>query len=82
MNVYGYNPLLSDTVIGHFGARPLPKLDKKMDAVIIAVAHSKFRKMAVEKIRALMNDNPVLVDVRGMVDQDLAEKAGIYYRKL
>ena len=40
VDVYGYDPLLSDSVITHFGAKPLPKLDTKMDAVIIAVAHS------------------------------------------
>ena len=44
-NVYGYDPMLPESVIEHFGAKPLPKLDKKMDAVIIAVAHSAFRKM-------------------------------------
>ena len=47
VNVYGYDPLLSDAVIEHFGAIPLPRLDKMMDAVIISVAHSQFRKMGV-----------------------------------
>ena len=82
VNVYGYDPLLSDSVIKHFGAKPLPHLDKKMDAVIIAVAHAPFKKMSVQEIRSLMNDKPVLVDVRGMVDRDAAEKAGVFYRKL
>jgi UDPglucose 6-dehydrogenase/UDP-N-acetyl-D-galactosamine dehydrogenase len=82
VNVYGYDPLLPDSVVKHFGAIPLPKLDKKMDAVIIAVAHSKFRKMAVEEFRELMKNQPVLIDVRGMVDRDAALKAGIYYRTL
>jgi len=82
VNVYGYDPLLTVSEIRHFGATPLPKLDKKMDAVIIAVAHKQFRKMTVEKIRSLMNDHPVLVDVRGMVGRDTAEKAGIYCRNL
>jgi len=82
VNVYGYDPLLSDSVIKHFGATPLPKLDTKMDAVIIAVAHAQFRKMPIQKIRSLMNDHPVLIDVRGMVDGIAAEKAGMYYRKL
>ena len=82
VNVYGYDPLLSDAVIEHFGAHPLPKLDKKMDAVIITVAHTKFREMNLEQIRGLMKSKPVLVDVRGMLDQDEAEKTGIYYRKL
>ena len=82
VNVYGYDPLLSDSVIRHFGAKPLPKLDKKMDAVIIAVAHAPFKMMTVQEIRSLMNDKPVLVDVRGMVDRDAAEKLGMFYRKL
>ena len=82
VDVYGYDPLLSDAVIRHFGAKPLSKLDTKMDAVIIAVAHAPFKKMSVKEIRALMNDKPVLVDVRGMVDRDAAEKTGMLYRKL
>lgn len=82
VDVFGYDPLLSNNVIEHFGARPLPKLNKKMDAVIIAVAHSVFRKMGIADICRFMNHNPVLIDVRGMVDRDEAEKAGVYYRKL
>ncbi|MDO8871970.1 MAG: nucleotide sugar dehydrogenase [Methanoregula sp.] len=82
VEVYGYDPLLPDSVIKHFGAKPLPKLDKKMDAIIIAVAHAPFKNISVQEIRLLMNDKPVLVDVRGMVDRDAAEKLGMFYRKL
>jgi UDP-N-acetyl-D-glucosamine/UDP-N-acetyl-D-galactosamine dehydrogenase len=82
VEVYGYDPLLSDSVIMHFGAKPLPNLDVKVDAIIIAVAHKPFRKMSVPEIRTLMKNDPVLIDVRGMVDRDSAEKNGIYYRKL
>ena len=81
-NVYGYDPMLPESVIEHFGAKPLQKLDKKMDAVIIAVAHRQFKGMSVGDIRKLMNDHPVLIDVRGMVDRDSDEWAGMYYRKL
>jgi len=82
VNVYGYDPLLTPAEIKHFGAIPLTKIDKKMDAVIIAVAHKQFKEMSVEDIRAFMNDHPVLVDVRGMVDRVESEKLGMYYRKL
>lgn len=82
VDVYGYDPLLPDDVISRFGAKPLPRLDIKADAVIIAVAHRQFREMSLSKIRGLMNDHPVLIDVRGMVDRDAAEKTGMYYRKL
>jgi UDP-N-acetyl-D-glucosamine/UDP-N-acetyl-D-galactosamine dehydrogenase len=80
--VYGHDPLLPNSVIAHFGTIPLPKLDKKMDAVIIAVAHTQFRKMTVVEICRLMNSHPVLIDVRGMVDQVAVERMGIYYRRL
>ncbi len=82
VNVYGYDPLLPDSVIQHFGARPLPKLDRKMDAVIISVAHSQFRSMAISDICRIMNSPPVIIDVRGMVDKGTAEANGMYYRKL
>ena len=82
IDVYGHDPLLEDSVIRHFGAKPLPLLDKKMDAVILSVAHAQFCKMTVEEIRKLMNKNSVLIDVRGMIDKDIAEKNGIYYQRL
>jgi UDP-N-acetyl-D-galactosamine dehydrogenase len=82
VNVFGYDPLLPDDVIRHFGAKPLPKLNKKMDAVIIAAAHRQFTQMPVKDIRSMMNDHPVLIDVRGMIDKDQAEKSGMYYKKL
>ena len=82
VNVYGYDPLLPNTVIEHFGVVPLPKLDKKMDAVIITVAHKEFRTMDLERIVELMNSHPVLVDVRGIVDPVKTEEAGVYYKKL
>jgi UDPglucose 6-dehydrogenase/UDP-N-acetyl-D-galactosamine dehydrogenase len=82
VNVYGYDPLLSPSEIKQFNAIPLSKLDKKMDAVIISVAHKQFRNMNISTIRRLMNEKPVLIDVRGMFDQAGAEEQNIYYRKL
>ncbi|MCX6690421.1 MAG: hypothetical protein NTZ39_12145, partial [Methanoregula sp.] len=64
VDVYGYDPLLPESVIVNFGAKPLPKLDKKRDAVIIAVVHKQFKEMTVQDIRGLMNDHPVLIDMR------------------
>ena len=80
VNVYGYDPLLPEEVIRHFGAIPLMNLDKKMDAVIIAVAHSQFRKMGMDDFTKFINSHPVIIDVRGMLAGSCTE--GIYYRKL
>jgi UDPglucose 6-dehydrogenase/UDP-N-acetyl-D-galactosamine dehydrogenase len=82
IHVLGYDPLLPNEVITHFGAEPVKKLGLKVDAVIIAVAHKQFRALPVREILSLMNRDPVLVDVRGMVDPKSAEMQDVYYRKL
>ena len=80
IDVYGYDPLLSREEIEGFGVKKYPKV--KVDAVIIAVAHDEFKKMDLEDIKKLMNDKPVLIDVRWMFDVKKAEKAGFCYRRL
>jgi UDP-N-acetyl-D-mannosaminuronate dehydrogenase len=42
VDVYGYDPLLPESAIRHFSAKPLQNLDKKMDAVIIAAPFPSF----------------------------------------
>lgn len=80
--VFGYDPLLPERVIEHFGAIPLQHLDQPMDAVIISVAHEQFRSLSFDEIARIMPDRPVIVDVRGLIDQDEARRRGIDYRRL
>ena len=49
MNVYGCDPLLTDDEIRYSGATPLLELDRKTDAVIIAVAHFSSGKCRLVK---------------------------------
>ena len=49
---------------------------------LIAVAHKQFKQMSVKDIQGLMNDHPVLIDVRGMLDQKIVKEKDLYYRKL
>jgi len=82
IDVYGYDPLLPGEVIERFGATPVSNLDMKVDAVIISVAHKQFMAMNIENFLKLMNGHPVIIDVRGMMDRDVVEKMGMFYRKL
>jgi UDPglucose 6-dehydrogenase/UDP-N-acetyl-D-galactosamine dehydrogenase len=82
VNVYGYDPLLPDSVIEHFGVKLLPKPNIKMDAIIITVAHKPFKAMSTNEILGLMNENPVLIDVRGMIEQEDTVNRGLYYKRL
>ncbi len=82
VEAYGYDPLLSKEEIEGFGVKALDNLDMKMDCVIVAVAHDEFKKMGLEDIVKFMNDKPVLIDVRGMFDEEKAEKEEFYYKRL
>lgn len=76
--VYGDDPLLSDAIIRKFGVEPYR--GEKIDAVIIAVAHTVFRRYSSKDILGRMNSDPVIVDVRGMMNPDGFE--GVSYSRL
>ncbi len=84
VEAYGYDPLLSREEIEGFGVKALDNLDVKlkMDGVIVAVAHDEFKKMEFEDIEKFMNDKPIIVDVRGIFDEEAAKGKGFYYRGL
>ena len=82
VNVYGYDPLLSKEEIEAFGVKALDDFNVIMDCAIVAVAHDEFKKIGLDDIRKFMNDKPVLVDARGMFDEEEAKEKGFYYRRL
>lgn len=46
-------------------------------AVVLAVAHLKYRELTVEDLSRLLSDFPVLIDVKGVVDQGEVKRLGI-----
>lgn len=83
VDVYGYDPLLTDEEIEMLGVKTIKDLESvKVDAMIITVAHKEFRKMKLEDLMRMMNDRPVVIDVRGMFDGKDAGGKGVYYKKL
>ncbi len=70
LKIYGHDPLLSREEIEGFGVEAVDSLDEvKADCVVITVAHRQYRELKIEKMLALMNDSPVLVDVRRVFDR-------------
>ena len=55
---------------------PFDKL-KPASAVILAVAHQSFREMAVADILKLMNEKPVLIDVKSIFNAATLRKSGV-----
>ena len=85
VEVYGYDPLLSNEEIEGFGVKGLNELNmknEKMDCIIITVTHNEFKKMKLEDVKKFMNNNPVLVDVNGVFNGEDAKGKGFYYKRL
>ncbi|MGG0249778.1 nucleotide sugar dehydrogenase [Peribacillus frigoritolerans] len=56
---------------------------KDMDALIFAVPHEEFKSINLEKIRKMYwNHTPVLVDVKGMFNRNMAEDMNFLYWSL
>jgi len=79
VKVYGYDPLLSKEEIERFGVTALDNLGKTVDCVVMAVAHDEFKQMNLDDLTRMMNDKLVLIDVRGIVNDQEAEEKGFYY---
>ena len=54
-----------------YGLRPIRRLrDGVYDAIVIGVAHDEFRRMGVERVRALARKNHVLYDIKYLFKPD------------
>jgi len=82
VDVYGYDPLLNEGEIKGFGIKALNELNVKVDCVIATVAHDTFGKIQLEDVKKFMNGKPVIVDVRGVFDEEEAERIGFLYTTL
>lgn len=80
VDVYGYDPFLSREEIEDFGVKEFNR--EVMDGVIVAVAHQEFRSMSLKDVKGLMNNDPVIVDVRGIFHDEEGKTEGVLYRKL
>jgi UDP-N-acetyl-D-glucosamine/UDP-N-acetyl-D-galactosamine dehydrogenase len=83
-DVYAYDPLLTKEEIAGFGAIPLTdmKTERMFNAVLIVVKHKQFTSLSLEDLRIISNDDPVLIDVRGFINEKEARESGFYYQRL
>ena len=80
--IYGYDPLLNKEEIESFGIEPIDNLDRiKVDCIIITVVHDVFKKIRLEELKKIMDDKPILIDVRGEFQRKVGLN-GFIYRKL
>ena len=83
VEIFAFDPL-SNNIENEFGVKAVGDLEqaKNIDCLILLVIHNNFKKLTLDKLIGLMNDNPILIDVRGIFDEEEAERKGIYYRSL
>ncbi|MCQ1538180.1 nucleotide sugar dehydrogenase [Methanocalculus taiwanensis] len=84
LKVYGFDPLLSDAEIAHFGAEPVERLNPGMqvDCILVNAPHDIFRQIPVADLLSICNGKPVLVDVAGIFRDVTPFRNGCYYRTL
>lgn len=75
MEIFGYASLLDD-IEAEFRIRVVSNLEEiEVDGVILALAHRVFQAMTMDKLRGIMSDRPILIDVRVCFDiKEVAEK--------
>jgi len=67
-----------EEAIHEYGVKIVPISDlKPAVAVVAAVSHQQFLKWSIKDMAALMGANPVLIDVKGMFNQQEMTAAGI-----
>ena len=61
-----------------------PSAIRKIDAVVLAVAHEEFRYFTVQELDELYKSGQpkVLVDIKGILDRSTYESAGYSYWRL
>lgn len=83
VEVLGYDPQLNN-IEEEFEIKAVLDLKEvsKIDCIIVAVAHDAFQEITLDKLRSIMNDKPILIDIKGLFSRDEAIKRGFYYISL
>ncbi|MFW5898220.1 MAG: nucleotide sugar dehydrogenase [Candidatus Saliniplasma sp.] len=69
VDVYGYDPYLSDEKIETFDVKAVDDV-QDFDCAVITVAHDEFYKIGADELVISLSDDPVIVDVRGMFKKE------------
>jgi UDPglucose 6-dehydrogenase/UDP-N-acetyl-D-galactosamine dehydrogenase len=83
VEVFGYDPLVDD-IRNEFGIEVIDDIKnaRNIDCVILTVAHDIFREITLDELKKIMNDSPIIVDLRGIFDEEEVRKKGFCYRCL
>ena len=82
--VQAHDPLADPVEAVHeYGVKLIPLSElKPAAAVVVAVAHREYSSFTVEQLSEFMGEHPVLVDVKGIFDQQQVRNAQIRHWRL
>ncbi len=81
--IYGSDPFLSDEILtSHFHVKPARLHNGQYDALIYAQNHHDYSELSLEKIKLLLSNNPILIDLCMRYTKQDAEKAGLLHWSL
>ncbi len=66
--------------MGYRAEKTLRKTVEKADCLVIAVGHTRFKRLNLRKIKFLVRKPAAIVDMGRVIDPDKAEKEGFVYR--
>lgn len=70
VEVYDYWVDISDVESKHLNfISQLPLNSKKYDSIIVAVGHDKFKEITTEQYANMSNGEPIIIDVKGIVEK-------------
>lgn len=72
INVHIVDPYASPNEIAHeYKLSLMDKPSNGYDAVVVAVAHQEYRALAVDDLKNMMTDLPILFDLKGVFEKDM-----------
>lgn len=86
---YNISPLIYDPVADGKDMEKLYDISmnalkdfKNLDAVVLAVAHDEFKNWNMQQFNSMLNDNKILIDIKGILNRNEYEKKGFLYWRL
>ena len=69
----------TDTSFGGLYEKNILKTIEKSDLLVILTDHDEYKKLDLQALREIMNENPILVDTKRIFDKKIADDIGFFY---
>lgn len=73
-----YDPYVANDFEGH-GVCSVEECVRGADCLVMLTDHPAFRDLDLDELKRMMNENPLLIDARRVVDPGKATRAGFFY---